>query len=416
MKDECGRISERLKPDMLFGDWMDFWYQYFSKPKLRVTTYSTYENRIYGHVIPSIGRIPLNKLSQNDLQQFYAKLKRTGRKKNVENKGTALSDRMVRACHAVCRSALEKAVHEDLLTRNPAIGCKLPPKKNAEMKILTQAEIMRLLNQAAEEGYYVLFLLELTTGMRRGEILGLKWKDLNFHTGELKIVRQVTVKGVSVPKTKSSIRTLLLPPDMLELLRNLKKTSTSEWIFPSPVKEGEPRHPSAVTKRFRIMLERAHCKHVRFHDLRHTFATMALENGIDIKTLSAMIGHVSAETTLNIYSHVTDAMKVQAAVRIDREIGGTDAPMPELKEEPKKDETSDVDAIFEPYKPKIRKSGTGCVYQVNDSLWEGSFYPRMPGGKRKKFNVYAKSKEECEKMLAEMIVEKKEEIAKLKKE
>lgn len=415
LKDECGRTSERLKPDMLFGDWMDFWYQYFSKPKLRVTTYSTYENRIYVHVIPGIGLIPLNKLSQNDLQQFYAKLKRTGRKKNVENKGTALSDRMVRACHAVCRSALEKAVDEGLITRNPAIGCKLPPKKNAEMKILTQAEIIRLLNQAADEGYYVLFLLELTTGMRRGEILGLKWKDLNLHTGELKIVRQVTVKGVSVPKTKSSIRTLLLPPNMLELLRDLKKTSTSEWIFPSPVKEGEPRHPSAVTKRFRIMLERAHCKHVRFHDLRHTFATMALENGIDIKTLSAMIGHVSAETTLNIYSHVTDAMKVQAAVRIDREIGGTDAPMPELKEDSKKDETSDVEAIFEPYKPKIRKSGTGCVYQVNERLWEGSFYPRLPGGKRRKFNVYAKSREECEKMLKEMIIAKKAEIAELKK-
>jgi len=410
LKDECGRISERLKPDMLFGDWMDFWYQYFSKPKLRVTTYSTYENRIYVHVIPGIGRIPLNKLSQNDLQQFYAKLKRTGRKKNVENKGTALSDRMVRACHAVCRSALEKAVHEGLITRNPAIGCKLPPKKNAEMKILTQAEIIRLLNQAAEEGYYVLFLLELTTGMRRGEILGLKWKDLNLNTGELKIVRQVTVKGVSVPKTKSSIRTLFLPPDMLELLRDLKKTATSEWIFPSPVKDGEPRHPSAVTKRFRIMLERAHCKHVRFHDLRHTFATMALENGIDIKTLSAMIGHVSAETTLNIYSHVTDAMKVQAAVRIDREIGGTDAPMPELKEEPKKDETSDVDAIFEPYKPKIRKPGTGCVTMINDHLYEGRYTPTNAYGKRESHNIYAKTREECEEKLAEMIAEVKAQI------
>ena len=105
-------------------------------------------------------------------------------------------------------------------------------------------------------------------------------------------------------------------------------------------------------------------------------------------------------------------MKVQAAVKIDREIGGTDAPMPELKEEPKKDETSDVDAIFEPYKPKIRKSGTGCIYQVNDNLWEGSFYPRMPSGKRKKFNVYAKTGEECEKALKEIITEKKSEIAK----
>ena len=200
------------------------------------------------------------------------------------------------------------------------------------MKVLTQNEIVRLLNQAYDEGYYEMFLLELTTGMRRGEILGLKWRDLNLETGELNIKRQLTTKGISVPKTKSSIRTVLLPPDMLDLLREMKKTAKYDWIFPSPVKEGEPRNPTAITKRFRIMLERAHCKHVRFHDLRHTFATMALENGMDVKTLSAMIGHVSSETTLNIYSHVTDTMRAQAAVKIDREIGGTDAQMPEFEE------------------------------------------------------------------------------------
>ena len=415
LKEECGRTAEKLKPDMPFGDWIDFWYQYFSSPKLRPTTQATYENRIYTHIIPSIGKIPLSKLTQNDLQQFYAKLKRTGRKKDVETKGTSVSDRMVRSCHALCRSALEKAVEEGLITRNPSIGCKLPPKKNGEMKVLTQAEIVRLLNQAYDEGYYELFLLELTTGMRRGEILGLKWRDLNLETGELNIKRQLTTKGISVPKTKSSIRTILLPPDMLELLQNMKKNANCEWIFPSPVKEGEPRNPTAITKRFRLMLERAHCKHVRFHDLRHTFATMALENGMDVKTLSAMIGHVSSETTLNIYSHVTDTMRAQAAVKIDREIGGTNAEMPEAKDEPPIAETSDVDENFEPYTPKVRKSGTGCIYQINDHLWEGSFYPRLPDGKRKKFNVYAKTREECEKELAKMIEQKKKEIAKMKK-
>ena len=86
---------------------------------------------------------------------------------------------------------------------------------------------------------------------------------------------------------------------MVELLIELKKDAKSEWMFPSPVKNGESRHPSSITKKFRIMLERANCKHIRFHDLRHTFATMALENGIDIKTLSSMIGHVSSETTVN---------------------------------------------------------------------------------------------------------------------
>ena len=415
LKEECGRTAEKLKPDMPFGEWINFWYQYFSSPKLRPTTQATYENRIYGHIIPSIGKIPISKLTQNDLQQFYAKLKRTGRKVNVELKGTGVSDRMVRSCHALCRSSLEKAVEEGLITRNPSIGCKLPPKKNGEMKVLTQNEIVRLLNQAYDEGYYEMFLLELTTGMRRGEILGLKWRDLNLETGELNIKRQLTTKGISVPKTKSSIRTILLPPDMLDLLRDMKKTAKYDWIFPSPVKEGEPRNPTAITKRFRLMLERAHCKHVRFHDLRHTFATMALENGMDVKTLSAMIGHVSSETTLNVYSHVTDTMRAQAAVKIDREIGGTNAEMPEAKDEPRQPQTSEIEENFEPWKPKVRKSGTGCVYQINDHLWEGSYFPRLPNGSRKKFNVYAKTREECEKELAKMIEKKKKEIATEKK-
>ena len=149
---------------------------------------------------------------------------------------------------------------------------------------------------------------------------------------------------------------------------------------------------------------------MRFHDLRHTFATMALENGMDVKTLSAMIGHVSAATTLDIYSHMTDTMQMQAAVNIDRKIGGTDAEMPEIEETPKQQIKTANSGDFEPIPRKIRKQGTGCVFQINENLWEGSYFPRLPNGKRKKFNVYARTKEECEKLLAEMIEEKKAEI------
>ena len=117
----------------------------------------------------------------------------------------------------------------------------------------------------------------------------------------------------------------------------------------------------------------------------------------------------------NIYSHITDTMRFQASVNIDRKIGGTDAPMPETKDEPKMIQMSDLDDNFEPYVPKIRKSGTGCVYQINDTLWEGSFFPRLPDGKRKKFNVYAKTREECEAELAKMIEKKKAEITEMKK-
>ena len=415
LKEELGKVAERIKPDMPFGDWLDFWYQNFSKPALRETTRAGYENCIYQHIIPSIGTIPLCKLSQNDLQQFYANLKKNGRLQYSETCGTGVSNRLVRACHARCRSALEKAVAENLITRNPSLGCKLPPKKGREMQVLTPAEISRFLAHAKEEGYYELFLLELSTGMRRGEILGLKWSDLNLSGGSLRIAREVVPAGgkivIQPPKTKNSIRTVVLPPYMVAILADMKKSKTCEWIFPSPVKEGEPRNPTAIHRRFKLILERSGCKNIRFHDLRHTFATMALENGMDVKTLSDMIGHISAETTLNIYAHITDTMRAQASVKIDRKIGGTDAPMPEAKEEPRQVQTINVDENFEQYTPKIRKSGTGCVYQINDSLWEGSFYPRLADGKRKKFNVYAKTREECEEALAKMIAEKKAEIA-----
>ena len=417
LKEQCGRTTDRLKPDMPFGDWIDFWYQNFSKPKIRPTTQECYENRIYNHIIPEIGKIPLCKLTQNDLQQFYARLKKGGRRRLTEFYGEGLSDRMVRSCHTSCRTALEKAVTEGLITANPAIGCRLPPKKAKEMQVLTQDEIQRFLIQAHEEGYYEFFLLELTTGMRRGEILGLQWKDVNFSTGELHIRRQVVKKGaqtlISKPKTKSSIRTLILPPDMLDILAEHKKNATCEWVFPSPVKEGEPRNPASLYGKFQKILKRAQCKKVRFHDLRHTFATMAIENGMDIKTLSAMIGHVSAETTLNIYSHITDTMQLQAAVKIDREIGGTDAQMPEPTT-PKASEQPTAKAPTEPkfetYKGKIRKPGTGCVTMINDHLYEGRFTPTNADGKRISRNIYAQTREECEAKLAVLIVEMKAEI------
>lgn len=139
---------------------------------------------------------------------------------------------------------------------------------------------------------------------------------------------------------------------------------------------------------------------------------------MDVKTLSATIGHVSAATTLDIYSHMTDTMQMQAAVSIDRKIGGTNAQMPAVEQTPTEVSNTPVNAPCVPTEPlpepeprKIRKSGTGCLYQINDNLWEGSFYPRLPNVKRKKFNVYAETKERCEIKLAEMIAEKKAEIA-----
>lgn len=183
--------NKNIKPEMKFGDWIDFWYKNYSKPKLRTTTQEGYENSIYNHIIPQLGSISLNKLTQNDFQLFYAQLKSNGRLKDREKSGKGLSDRMIRACHAICRTALEKAVKENLIKQNPTEGCKLPPKKAKEMQILKTEEMQRFLIQAKEEDFYVQAILELSTGLRRGEFCALQWDDLNFETGELQIKRQV---------------------------------------------------------------------------------------------------------------------------------------------------------------------------------------------------------------------------------
>lgn len=171
LKEELGGIkSDKVKPDMRFGDWMEYWFENHAKPKIRPTTQHTYWSRIRLHINPELGHIPLNKLTQNDLQQFYGRLKKNGRKQFTEVYGEGLSDRMVRMCHATCRSALEKAVQDGLIRTNPAIGCKLPPKKAREMNVLDRDELQRFLIQAQAEGYYEIFLLDLAAVCAGGAV------------------------------------------------------------------------------------------------------------------------------------------------------------------------------------------------------------------------------------------------------
>ena len=390
------------------GDWLGHWYQTYKKASLRPNTQMSYERRIYQHIIPALGNVYLDKLTTGDIQQFYTHLKQNGRLLRRELYGEGLSDQTVRGIHTTLHAALDKAVEEKLIFRNPADSCKLPPVKGREMKVLTPEEIQRLLIQAREDGCYELLLLELATGLRRGEILALQWDDLNFRTGALRVERQVhRVKGelvVSQPKTKAGNRTVLLPAPVLKVLKAYQKTIHSRWMFPSPVKENSPMDPAAVRKRLQTVLERAECKRLRFHDLRHTFATASLEHGMDIKTLSTIIGHVSS-TTLNIYTHVTDAMRQNAADKIDRGIGRAE-PKPRQESATQKPAPS----TFQAHKGQRRKPGTGCVSQINDHLWEGRYSPRINGGRMTR-NVYAKTEAECEEKLAMLIQEMKEEIA-----
>lgn len=405
-----GKPEPAAKPGLTLSQWLDYWYQSCKKPTLRPNTRMSYEQRIYNYIIPALGDTPLDKLTQNDLQQFYTDLKQNGRIKNVDHYGIGLSDQTVRGCHTTLRSALDMAVSKKLISRNPADGCRLPPAKPREMQVLTPDEVQRLLIQAREDGCYELLLLEIATGLRRGELLALQWDDLNFKTGTLKVERQVhRAKGeliISQPKTKAANRTIILPAPLLGVLKEYRQQVHSRWMFPSPRKDDLPLDPASVRKHLTTILERAGCRHIRFHDLRHLFATMSLEHGMDVKTLSTVIGHVSSSTTLNIYAHITDEMRQTAARKIDRGIGKTES-TPEAKTTARKLTPS----TFQPYKGKRRKPGTGCVTQINNHLWEGRYSPVWPDGKKHPRNTYAHSEEECEKQLAEMIFQMKAEIA-----
>ena len=275
-----------------------------------------------------------------------------------------------------------------------------------------------------DERWYDFFYTELTTGLRRGEICGLKWEDFDAENGKLKVRRSVAKRkggglNIGETKTETGTRTIVLPPSTKELLRKRKETAVSEWIFPNIYKPEEPMSPDYAYHRLKTLLKQAELPLIRFHDLRHTFATLALENGMDVKTLSAMLGHVSAATTLDIYTHITDDMQRAAAENIDRGIGKAapqeDASEPGQETAPAQAEKPSM-TNFKPYIGRKRRSGTGCISEINDHLFEGRYSPKWPDGKKHARNVYAHTREECEEKLKVLIIEMKTELAELKKQ
>ena len=307
----------KVSADMTFGEWLDHWYETYSKPSIRPRTQRTYEGYIRLYIKPKLGGIPLNKLTTNDIQQFCAWMK-----SDDHMGGGSIADSQIRNCFSLCHRALEKARAEHLILRDPTNECKLSPVRYEEMKILSRESMQKLLIQAKEENYYELFLLELATGLRLGEIAALQWNDLNLTTGELRINKQAGTSGPDVvicePKTKAAVRTLILPPSVLKVMREYRARVDSRWMFPSPKKEDSPMRPSSIHQRLHRILDHAGCDRVRFHDLRHTFATLALQNGVDVKTVSGMLGHFSAGFTLDTYAHVTTAAQKEAARTMEK--------------------------------------------------------------------------------------------------
>ena len=300
------------------GQWMDVWFENYAKIKVRPSSHQTYRGYIDNHIKPNIGKIQLNKLTTLELQKLYKKLLSRGRVDRIEAKGQpkGLSPKTVRNIHQVISSAMDFAKAQKLIAVNPTDGCALPKLEHREMKTLPVEQLASFLREAKESGVFEMYYIELATGLRRGELLGLKWEDLDLEQGTLRVQRQVSrINGevVEAPlKTKNSYRTISLGEDAVGILKKQKKKcGDSEYVFPSPT--GGPISPDSVIQMLHRVLKRAGLPKVRFHDLRHTFATVALQNGVDIKTVSGMLGHYSAGFTLDTYAHVTTAAQREAA-------------------------------------------------------------------------------------------------------
>ena len=422
---DCYRDADLSEQgNMTLSEWIEKWLTSYAEPTLRESTVRGYRSDVRHHIKPALGNKMLRSITQRDVQKFYNALGRKTYKASDGNE-RRLADATVRGVHMLLHEIMEAAVRSRLIVMNPTDGTVIPKLNRPPMKILNEEQLDKFMKAIrAEPLWYDFFYTEITTGLRRGEICGLKWCDLDETNGTLKICRSIhSAPGgaleVGNPKTKKGTRTILLPPSTLHVLKERRKMALTEWIFPSLLEPEKPTAPSAAYHRLKVILKAAGLPDIRFHDLRHTFATTALEHGLDVKTLSAIIGHISSATTIDIYSHITGAMQRQAAQKIERGIGHSEAyePHETLDDQlPTEGGKPPVSPPFAPYKGKVRKPGTGESYELKDHLFEGRYSPTNAQGKREVHTVYAKTKEECEVLLEQMIAEVREQIKEEKRQ
>ena len=299
---------------MTLGQWLEQWLKNIA-PTIRPSTLSRYEGTVRNHLVPYMGDKPISQITGKDIQKLYDTLARQGNR----NTGEGLASGTVRGIHAMFHEAMGAAQQAGLIPRNPTEDIDAPKFSYKGKKVLTDEQLEKFMGTIQRDSvWHDFFYTELTTGLRRGEICGLKWEDFDEAKGALRIRRTIhEEKGGKLTawdtKTAAGTRTINLVPSTAALLRERKKTALTEWIFPHPLKPEQPTRPSAAYERMKVLLKEAELPDLRFHDLRHTFATHALISGVDVKTLSGILGHTRAAFTLDTYTHTTGDMQKRAA-------------------------------------------------------------------------------------------------------
>ena len=312
-------------------EWLCTWLEQYCKNEVRLSTYVNYDTYVQRHIRNSIGGYKLCDLNTSIMQMFFNDKAKNGKL----NGSGGLSPKTLKNMHDMLHRALNKAVHLDMILKNPTDFVTLPKRKKSEMRYLTLNEQKQLQEALVGERLEMPVLLALYTGMRQGEMFGLKWSYVHLDSEEhswLRVVQAVnrfsdrlgegtkkTFLGLSEPKTPHSIRSIPLLPYIAGKLREYKEEQVeyfqkhnlpmTEMVFTT--KAGNLVDPRDFQRDFKLLLKRKGLREINVHGLRHTFATRALESGMNIKTLSQILGHSSVAFTLDTYAHVTEDLKFE---------------------------------------------------------------------------------------------------------
>ena len=318
-----------VKPNKLtLGEWLDQWCESFVVMNTTPRTYVSYRSIIDRHLKPGLGSIALSRLEPQQIQTYYADKLAKGR---VDGKGS-LSNRSVLYHHRILSKALDQAVKMGLVVRNVAKLITPPRVARATINVLDAGEASKLLDIASNTMYYPLFAMLLYTGLRRGEAIALRWKNIDLLGLELNVVESAYRLRkefiIKEPKTLHSKRAVSLSPSLASLLLEYREDqelmrkqmgnplTDEDFVFSWP--DGRPLDPDVVTKAFHRIARKAGLTNIRLHDLRHTHATLMLKAGVHPKVVSERLGHANIGITLDTYSHVLPGLQEAAAERFDR--------------------------------------------------------------------------------------------------
>ncbi|MEY9841220.1 tyrosine-type recombinase/integrase [Streptacidiphilus sp. EB103A] len=353
MQEKTRQGIPAVTSNMALSKYLDYWIGTVAPNRYKAKTLASYEGVVRVYLIPALGKRPLNRLTPTDIRAAMTDFrnmclccargldrKRPEARRACCSMGNCCqrnpSPRTVQYAHAVLRSALQNAVREELLARNVARLVETPTVPHKEVQPLTPQDARSLLRAARQDRLYALWLLLVSTGLRRGEVLALTWADIDLKAGQLRVRRNLQrINGALVfgtPKTMRSLRTIALPASCVVRLQSHQAQQVQEraeagmdWqplesqpkglVFTTLT--GRPLDPRNINRSLTALCKRAALRPVRVHDLRHTSASLMLAEGVAVRTIMETLGHSNISMTLDTYAHVMETTLRDAATRMD---------------------------------------------------------------------------------------------------